>query len=198
MSNPFRFLDLPAELRLMVYERIPIAVKYDYAEPYHFFGPLMIVRPFFERTILECCHQIYDEAKPIIDRMALPPAPLRVIINCEDFELAAYVMSESTWKSVGHGLHIGMWTGPSIKHFLDQLPMSIQQVRTFAGSHAIRTLFDWVDLTKMVAEEEATVKEFEKAGMQVMYTKDLGSEERLRDWGVETFGNDLVKINKAY
>jgi hypothetical protein len=84
---PFRFLDLPAELRLMVYETIELNTHYDRASICHIFigpldtdcegdprvnergGRLELCRSQFDvdTSILAACRQIKAEAQPIFD-----------------------------------------------------------------------------------------------------------------------------------
>jgi hypothetical protein len=76
---PFQFLDLPKELRLMVYERLPVKTTrhpFEFNEPGHNFNdddfdPILdlVYKTLSGLPIIATCRQINFEATPILDRV---------------------------------------------------------------------------------------------------------------------------------
>jgi hypothetical protein len=84
-KTPFRFLDLPKELRLQVYERIPIVTRHHRIEfrkdnENHTFTILSKHVPGI--YLLESCPHVYSEAISLRKRLQAPNTePLRLILH---------------------------------------------------------------------------------------------------------------------
>lgn len=91
--QPFRFLDLPKELRLMVYERLPREIKHYRVEtskalaascPHN--ASMILVKKATSTTILTVCKQINAEADGLIQKtirdFILTSTP-KIIMNAE-------------------------------------------------------------------------------------------------------------------
>jgi hypothetical protein len=95
-TKPFPFLSLPTEIRLMIYERIPVIVKVHSirkefcSSRYNIALSLTpccfsIIDTTVSTAILSTCRRIFSESKDIIQRKKeeLAARPLRMMINLE-------------------------------------------------------------------------------------------------------------------
>jgi hypothetical protein len=94
-DQPFRFLNLPAELRCMVYERLNVETRlYTIKYPYLFntSTPVTtsIVIKSLSTSILASCHLIYAEAAPILT------PKLKHLRNHEPFHFIVYTLNFDT------------------------------------------------------------------------------------------------------
>lgn len=90
--QPFRFLDLPKELRLMVYERLPRSIRpktFNFeAEYYRDPVPtdMTVICRNIDTSILATCKQIHYEAKGIFRRVVtdfILSSPIRIVVRSE-------------------------------------------------------------------------------------------------------------------
>jgi hypothetical protein len=99
-ARPFRFLDLPKELRLMVYERLPVKTirhPFEFNEPGHPFNdddfdPILdlVDKTLSGLPIIATCRQINFEATPILDRVLrmIKSALIQLIANAHGISSA--------------------------------------------------------------------------------------------------------------
>jgi hypothetical protein len=86
-TQPFRFLDLPPELRCIVYEQIGITTKHHTLESTNApdkYSEITLVRKSLPVQILATCRLINDEAKTFLrPKLAkLRNQPLRFLVDC--------------------------------------------------------------------------------------------------------------------
>jgi len=66
--EPFRFLDLPKDVRLMVYERLPRSTKHTTINNYSREGRVTLISHSVSTTILRTCHEVHQEALPLVNK----------------------------------------------------------------------------------------------------------------------------------
>ncbi|KAF2634702.1 hypothetical protein P280DRAFT_231788 [Massarina eburnea CBS 473.64] len=93
--RPFSFLSsLPKEIRLMVYDHLPIQIKQTTAthEWSHDTCQLVFLRKGIDRNILETCRTIYLEAKPIAENLVRNESPTIMVDSTSMSKIVAVVI----------------------------------------------------------------------------------------------------------
>jgi hypothetical protein len=137
-SPPFAFLDLPPELRLMVYEYLPYEThvylpRVD-KEPHYI---IEIPRP--NTAVLQACHVIHNEAKRIVRENAAAAAaiPPQIIIKkcsretCREIDTLSYRIydyhyhpSEKDYSTIIYGRHITISHNSAFRKMITKLARS--------------------------------------------------------------------------
>jgi hypothetical protein len=86
-SEPCRFFTLPKEIRMRVYELLPLQIKHQHIK-YEGHVCLTLVTRGLPLAILRTCSQAHDEAKPVLwtraqREVADVDIPLRIILRGE-------------------------------------------------------------------------------------------------------------------
>lgn len=101
-AHTFRFLDLPKEIRLMVYERIPCKVKHHAYEGLvdssNWFTMQLVYTNLPGILVLATCQQICSEAEPILrpHLIAIRKQPVRLIMSTDCGTRALVFLSRLT------------------------------------------------------------------------------------------------------
>ena len=66
--KPFRFLDLPKDIRLMVYERLPRSTNHMTVGHRHNGKRITLISHSVSTAILRACHQVHQEALPLVNK----------------------------------------------------------------------------------------------------------------------------------
>jgi hypothetical protein len=118
-TEPFRFLDLPAELRLMVYEAIPNTTRrqtFEHVEDGQTLSVTLTKRCLLV-SLLATSKYIHREAKQIIGKKLrqLELEPIRVTTNLETLVIGDSVFLHSV-KDGGIGSQITVFCGQFLAH----------------------------------------------------------------------------------
>ncbi|KAF2124106.1 hypothetical protein P153DRAFT_370998 [Dothidotthia symphoricarpi CBS 119687] len=111
-TQSFRFLDLPKDIRLMVYERLPRQIKqHNFSLPFGSVEQSMLVFTFSARglpvNILATCRTVLNEANVIVQRLSQrfimqPDAPMRIMYQSpNDIETTAVFHQEVVFRLIG-------------------------------------------------------------------------------------------------
>jgi hypothetical protein len=66
--EPFRFLDLPKDIRLMVYERLARSAKHTTMNKKSHEGWITLISHSISIAVLGTCRQIHQEALPLVNK----------------------------------------------------------------------------------------------------------------------------------
>jgi len=67
-AEPFRFLDLPKDIRLMVYERLPRSTKHTTIITSSSEGRITLISHSISIAILGTCQRVHQEALPLVNK----------------------------------------------------------------------------------------------------------------------------------
>ena len=176
-DRPFRFLDLPIELRKHIYELLFFGGEEDRAiQPAfeierHLGAPFSLTETPLERTTFTASRQIhpYDRPEPIeMWSMSAGPPPYRELIykSLRRYPLAVFrvnhtIQAEAELIFYGSA-SFNLMGGQSLRtisswEWLSQLPRRyrrlIQRVEHFCYIESMYSLFDWTLLMKMLSQE---------------------------------------------
>jgi hypothetical protein len=137
-TQPFRFLDLPKDIRLMVYERLPVKVTHHSLAKGFYVPPNMVLvcKTISGINVLAACRQIHDEANAIlVARLATLEGPVRIVtdahnLNCRDMSEILQCLSAGKQDSArANGPQTATWEiFRDTDHTYQQLPATKAQI----------------------------------------------------------------------
>ncbi|KAF2650629.1 hypothetical protein K491DRAFT_720610 [Lophiostoma macrostomum CBS 122681] len=167
-TQPFRFLDLPTELRLMIYQRLHRRIVYRHIKQ----GPIQAVHAVLVTRVASLaiagnCRQIYEESKPtiasILEGFILDKSPSLVLDMATDYACMDILsgLGVDILRGLGHlqkdALNIDPKEHSIARYLASRIPLNIDNHGADAEvfiQQAARQLFQESSTTEIVRQNK--------------------------------------------